>query len=380
MGHSAHRLARILVLETLRNIPPMKHKESEYMHWAKTQSRARYNLATSGVGAFPLRELPATIPLEINGDNSYGYLPLKEAIADHHDVEPECVVTSAGTSMANYLAFATLLERGDDVVIEHPTYYLLVDALRYIGVNLHPFRRDPRADWAVDVDAIRKAMTPKTKLNVLTNLHNPTSVWTPDSILREIGEIAAEAGARVLVDEVYLDAFYENTPRTSFHLGPQFVVTSSLTKIYGVSGLRCGWILAQPDVARAMWRMNDLFAATPAHPAELISVAVFRNLDFVRARSRVIVEADRVALNEFLDREEGVTAARTDWGTTAFLKPTRGNAEAFVETLRAAHDTSVVPGMFFRQPQYFRVGMGVDSEMFAEGLRRIGLHLRNHIQ
>ena len=99
----------------------------------------------------------------------------------------------------------------------------------------------------------------------------------------------------MLVDEVYLDAVYENTPRTSFHLGPEFVVTSSLTKMYGVSGLRCGWILAQPDLARAMWRMNDVMAATPVHPGELLSVAVFRNLDRVRDRFRRIVKADREA-------------------------------------------------------------------------------------
>jgi hypothetical protein len=74
------------------------------MHWAKTQSRARFNLATSGVGAFPLSELGALPPLEINGDNSYGYAPLKQAIADHHGVDPDCVVTAAGTSGANYLA------------------------------------------------------------------------------------------------------------------------------------------------------------------------------------------------------------------------------------------------------------------------------------
>jgi len=358
----------------------MMHKHSDYMHWAKTQSRARYNLATSGVGAFPLRELPELPALEINGDNSYGYPPLKAAIAERHAVDPDCVVTAAGTSMANYLAFATILEAGDEVAIEQPTYGLLLDALWYVGAKPRPFAREEQAGWAIDPDAVRRAVTPKTRLIILTNLHNPTSVLTPEPVLREIGEIAAEAGARVLVDEVYLDAVYEDTPRTSFHLGPQFVVTSSLTKVYGVSGLRCGWILAEPALAHAMWRLNDLFAATPVHPGELLSIAVLRNLDTVRERSRIVVEADRRALDEFLDREHGVAAVRTDWGTTAFLRLVNGNVDAFAETLRAAHDTSVVPGAFFREPRYFRVGMGCDSEMFAEGLRRLGLHLRNHIQ
>ena len=84
----------------------MRHRHSDYMHWSKTLSRARFNLATSGVASFPLRELPVDLKeLEINGDNSYGYAPLQQAIAAHHGIDPECVVESAGTSMANHLAW-----------------------------------------------------------------------------------------------------------------------------------------------------------------------------------------------------------------------------------------------------------------------------------
>jgi aspartate/methionine/tyrosine aminotransferase len=341
------------------------------MHWAKTQSRARFNLATSGVGAFPLGELGALPPLEINGDNSYGYAPLKQAIAERYAVDPDCVVTAAGTSGANYLAFATLLEAGDEVLIEHPAYGLLVDALEYVGAVVKRFPRTHEGGYAVDPEAVRRAISPRTKLIVLTNLHNPSSVLTEESVLREIGDIARGVGARVLVDEVYLDAVYENTPRTSFHLGAEFVVTSSLTKVYGVSGLRCGWILAEAGLARAMWRMNDLFAATPVHPGELLSVAVFGQLEAVRRRFRRIVEADRKLLGEFLDRTQAVTAARTKWGTTAFLRLARGEADEFLARLRAERETSAVPGRFFGMPECFRVGMGVNSQMFAEGLRRL---------
>src|SRR6185436_17764265 len=100
--------------------------------------------------------------------------------------------------------------------------------------------------------------------------------------------------------EIYLDAMFEEAPRSAFHLGPEFVVTSSLTKVYGLSGLRCGWILAEPDLARAMWRLNDLFASIPAHPAELLSVVALEHLEQIRQRARKIVEADRALLREFL--------------------------------------------------------------------------------
>ncbi|MBZ5624149.1 MAG: aminotransferase class I/II-fold pyridoxal phosphate-dependent enzyme [Acidobacteriia bacterium] len=351
----------------------MRHKHSEYMHWAKTESRARFNLATSGVGAFPLRDLPFDFTkLEIHGDNSYGYGPLLCAIAQKHGVDPDCVVEAGGTSMANHLAMAALIEPGDEVLIEHPAYGPLLDAALYLEADVKRFARREASGFAVDPNEIRRAITPRTRLIVITNLHNPSSVLTPDSVLREVGDIARSAGANVLVDEVYLDAVYEGTPRTSFHLGPEFLVTSSLTKVYGLSGLRCGWILARPELAWRMCRLNDVYAATPAHPSEILSVAAFENLAAIRDRARRIVEADRALLGDFLERHTEVSVTPTDWGTTAFVRLESGDAGEFLARLRAEYETSAVPGRFFEMPGHFRIGMGVNTEMFAEGLRKIG--------
>lgn len=343
----------------------MSHKFSPYMHWAKTQSRARYNLATSGVGPFPLRELAFDCSqLEINGDNSYGYLPLKQAIAAHAGVDPDCVVMAAGTSFANYLAMATLLNPGDEVLIEHPAYGLLVDAAKYLGAALKRFPRTEESEYVVDPAAIRRVLTAQTKLIVVTNLHNPSSALAPEQVLREVADLARSVGAKLLVDEVYLDAVWENTPRTAFHIGPEVVVTSSLTKVYGLSGLRCGWILAEPDLAQAMWQLNNLFAATPVHPGELLSVTAFQHLDAIRERARRVVEADRAVLRDFLPSAPA-------YGTTAFVNLGIADAEPFLTRLRAEYETSAVPGRFFEMPGHIRIGMGVDHEMFSEGVRRL---------
>ena len=353
----------------------MRHKHSDYMHWSKTRSRAPYNLATSGVAAFPLRELPVDLTkLEINGENSYGYAPLQAAIAEHHAVDPECVVEAAGTSMANHLAMAAIIEPGDDVLIEHPAYGPILDVAYYLEANVKRFRRVEENGWAIDLAEIRRRITPNTRLIVITNLHNPTSVLTPDSVLREIGDIARNIGALVLVDEVYLEAVYEGTPRTSFHFGPEFVVTSSLTKVYGVSGLRCGWVLARPDLARKMRHLNDLYSATSVYPGELLSVAAFQHLNLIRERARGIMEADRKLLRDFLAQQSSISAVCTEWGTTSFMRLScnRGrNVDAFLECLRSEFDTSAVPGRFFEMSYHFRIGMGVNTEMFAEGLNRI---------
>ena len=351
----------------------MRHKHSDYMHWSKTQSRARFNLATSGVAAFPPCELPVDLAkLEINGENSYGYASLQAAIAEHHSVDPECVVESASTSMANHLAMAAIIEPGDEVLIEHPAYGPILDVARYLQANVKRFQRAGENGWGVDAKEVLRCITPKTRLIVITNLHNPTSALTPEPVLREIGDIARSVGALVLVDEVYLDAVYEDTPRTSFHLGPEFVVTSSLTKVYGVSGLRCGWILAQPGLAWKMRRLNDLYSATPVYPGELLSVAAFNHLNLLRERGRSLVEADRKLLRDFLARQSAISAAWTDWGTTAFMQLLNGDVNVFLERLRSKFDTSAVPGRFFEMPDHFRIGMGADTQMFEEGLNRIG--------
>ena len=148
-------------------------------------------------------------------------------------------------------------------------------------------------------------------------------------------------------------------------------MTSSLTKVYGVSGLRCGWILAQHDLAWKMRKLNDLYSATPVYPGQLLAVAVFKQLNQVREKARRIVEADRKLLRDFLVKQSGVSAVCTDWGTTSFVQLEQGNADDFLKRLRTEFETAAVPGRFFEMPDHFRVGMGVNTEMFAEGLKRI---------
>ena len=104
----------------------------------------------------------------------------------------------------------------------------------------------------------------------------------------------------MLVDEVYREMLYESAPASAFHIDPErFIVTNSLTKAYGLSGLRCGWVLAPPDLARRMFRINDLHGATFAHPAELLSVIAFEKLPQIAAQMKSMLDANRAALARF---------------------------------------------------------------------------------
>ena len=349
---------------------------SPYMEWAKTSSHARFNLATSGIASVPMSELPVSIEqLEITGSAGYGYKELLERLAEKCGAPIECVVQANGTSMANFLALAACLESGDEVLIEQPTYELLLCAARFLGARVVRFARRFEEGFAINPEELRRIVTAKTRLIVLTNLHNPSGVLTSDEVLREVGAIAREVGGRVLIDEVYLDASFSKTPRTAFQLGTEFIVTSSLTKVHGLSGLRCGWILAEANLARRIWRLNDLMDASHVHAAERMSVIALDNLGNFANRTKQLLATNRSLLDAFLDSRDDLEVVRPEFGTIVFPRLRHGSANEFCKLLREKFETTVVPGEFFEMPQHFRIGIGGDSEMVEGGLERLGAAL-----
>ena len=352
-------------------------RRSAYMEWAKTRSQARFNLAASGVMDYPLAELPVGIgDLEIGGVAPYGWPPLLEALARKAGVPADRVVTANGTSMANHLAMAALVDPGDEVLIEEPAYDPLVAVAEYLGARVRRFPRRAENAWRIDPADVAVALSPSTRLIVLSNLHNPTGAFTDEATLVRLGELARAAGARVLVDEVYLECRLDRPWRSCARLGPQFVATSSLTKAYGLSGLRCGWILAEPDVARRMWLLTDLFGVIQPHPAERLSVIALAHLDRIAIRSKALLERNHALLRAFLDAQPDLDVARPAHGTVAFARGRVEDVERLCALLRERYETSVVPGSFFQRPDHFRIAIGGPSDVLEEGLRRIGLALR----
>ena len=345
------------------------------MHWAKKSRQARFNLAISGVMAYPLKDLGVTLDeLEISGPTFYGYEPLQKALAEKSGVELDCVAAAIGTSMANHLVLSTLLEPGDEVLIEQPAYEPLLAVARYLKATIKRFRREFDDEFRINPEIIRKQITAKTKLIVLTNLHNPSGVLTGNQTLREVGLIAKEAGAKVLVDEVYLECLFPKSGEhvSAFHLGNEFIATSSLTKAYGLSGLRCGWILAEPELIRRFWRINDLFSATPPHTSELLSVIALKKLPEIAERSKSLLETNRRLLRELVDSVNYfLDTVMTEYGTVVFPRIKSPEPEKFIKTLRDSYDTSVVPGSFFEMPDHFRLGIGGATDNVSGGLQNL---------
>ncbi|HZU51461.1 MAG TPA: pyridoxal phosphate-dependent aminotransferase [Sphingomicrobium sp.] len=352
----------------------MRSTQSDYMHWAKFKPPVRYALTTSEVPHFRMDSLPITIAdLELDGASHPRFAPLRERIADRYGVLADQVVTADGTSMANFLAMATLIAPGDEVLVEKPTYELLLDAASFLGASIRRFDRKASDAFRLDPAAVEQALTVDTRLIIITNLHNPSSVLAAEDELRQIGELADRVGARVLVDEVYLDsASGAARPRSAVHLGPTFLATNSLTKVYGLSGLRCGWVLAEPKLVERMWRLNDLFGVNQAHQAERLGCIAFDHLDEVIGDNPSVLEYNRSVFNQFVSATSGIDCAPARHGITAFPRWHGGDTQRLDDLLRQQYDASVVPGRWFEFPEHFRIGFGLPKQDFEAALERLG--------
>jgi hypothetical protein len=349
--------------------------QSDYMHWFKVQKPVRFNLAASDALHFRLDQLPLTLDqLDLDGASHPRYAPLRQAIARRYGVGVENVVMANGTSMANFLAMATLISPGDEVIFEQPGYEPMLSSARFLGADITRVKRRAEDGFRIDLDLLAEVVTPNTRLIAITNLHNPSGALTEESDLRAIAEIALGCGARVVVDEVYLDSAVPSRP-TSALLGPQFVVTSSLTKVYGLSGLRCGWILAEPDLAERMWRLNDLFGVNQPHQSETLSCVAFDHLDEIAAGHAERLAANRALFNQWVASLDDIICMPAEHGITVFPGWAGGDTDRLHDLLRSRYDTAIVPGRWFEMPDHFRIGLGGDTDMLKQGLERVGAAL-----
>ena len=346
------------------------------MAWAKSRPSALFDLAISNVLGCSIEDLPgAAEALSLTGRNDDGYGPLLEAIAQRYGVTPSHVTTAQGASGANFLVCAALLKPGDDVVVELPGYDPLLGAPRLLNANVVRFERTFEDGYALDPRRVATAMTPRTKLIVVTSPHNPTGALADAKALQDVGRNAASHGAHVLVDEVYLDTIAAAVT-TAATYGDHFIVTSSLTKSYGLAGLRCGWILSSPDIANRLRRARDVVDGTGSIVAERLGVLAFEHLALLIARTRALLGVNKPLAINFLRSRPELSFVEPAGGTVVFPRISGvTDTSTFADRLLRERDTAVVPGRFFEAPGHIRVGFSGQTQPLKAGLAALGAAL-----
>jgi aspartate/methionine/tyrosine aminotransferase len=356
-----------------------------YLLWAKSRHPAPIDLAGSNLLHCDFDDLPgAREALELWIPNDNGYPPLVDTIATHYGVAADHVAIAAGCSGANFVAIAALVGAGDDVLIEQPSYDPLIGACRLMGASVRRFGRRFESGFAVDVDDIRAAVTTRTKLIILTSPHNPSGIPVDRQTLLGIGGIADRVGAHVLVDQVYLDA--ANAIRSphdrwiaAAELDGPFLTTSSLTKSYGLAGLRCGWTVAPAPVAERLRRTRDVVDNAGSAPAERLGALALSHKHHLIARAKALLGANVDRMRRFLADHPALEVAAAPAASVTFPR-IKGVADAgpFVTHLLEHHGVALAPGAFFDAPAHFRISLAGRTDNLEKGLVKLSEALRVH--
>lgn len=348
-----------------------------YMTWAKQHRAAECDLSGSNLLPCTLEDLPEALEsMALYGRNDDGWPPLVESIADRYGVGTDQVSTGPGASGANFLALASLLRPGDTLLAEWPGYDPHIGAARFLGAEVRTFERGWDRGFALDPVAVERALTPRVRAIMLTNLHNPSGVYATPDALAHVGDLARSVNAKVVVDEVYLDALEGVDRSPAATRDPVFVSTNSLTKSYGLAGVRIGWMIADPETTERALRVRDIVDGVGSIPSETIGAAAFRCLDRLLDRARGILGPGAERVRTFVEARTDLEWVEPIGGSVAFPR-LRGidDAEPFVDFAADRFAVGVTPGRLFGEPAHFRISVAGPPDVLAEGLQRLSAAL-----
>jgi len=342
-----------------------------------------YNLSESGVHPLNLKELltPAELEsltgVELGYTQTNGTVGLREAIARlYPGISLEQILATAGSSEANFLLMWSLVEPGDEVLFELPNYMQMGGLLRAFGAEVKPFRLRESLGWQPDLDEMRKLVTPRTKLIVLTNPNNPTGAVLSPEAMRGIVGLAAEVGAWILADEVYQGAELSGVRTPSFWgQWEKTLVVNGLSKAYGLPGLRVGWIVGPEEVVKRTWPYHDYTTISPSALSDRLATIALSpaKRERILERTRGILNANFPILEKWLRGHAGLFSFLPPRaGAIVFVRYALGIPSVdLVERLIREKSVLLVPGDHFETEGYLRFGYGSDRGYLLEALARV---------
>jgi len=351
------------------------------------EHQVAWNLSESGVEPLRLEELALTHedregllrqPLAYTQTN--GTPELRRHIAAlYPGATPDHVEVTNGGSEANCVTLLHLVEPGDEVVIMTPNYMQAPGLLRAFGARLVPWPLQVNAGgtrWGPDFAALESLVSPRTTAVFICSPNNPTGSRLTGAELDRIGAIASTVGAWVIADEIYRGAELDAVESpTMWGRSDRVIVTSGLSKAYGLPGLRIGWIVGPPATIDELWGVHDYTTIAPgALNDRLARIALSPSgRERLLARTRGIIRANYPLLRSWLEKSTRFTHVAPEAGAIAFVRYAHNiNSTQLVERLRIEQSVLVVPGDHFAMDRYLRIGFGSHPEHLVGSLQRIG--------
>jgi aspartate/methionine/tyrosine aminotransferase len=350
------------------------------------------DLSESGVRPVTLRELgemgldlSAILDMPLGYSQSNGTVALREELTCiYPGTSVDQVEVTNGTSEANYLLALALLRQGDEVAFEVPNYMQYGGVPQSLGATINHFRLRIDQDWEPDWEEFERAVNPRTRLVYFSNPNNPSGSVLSREAMQRIVRRCEQVGAYLLADEVYLGAEISR-PRTQSFWGmsDRVIVTSGLSKAYGIPGVRIGWIVGPAAVVAECWSQHDYITIGPNKISDAVARVAVRpeNREKLYARTRAILQHNLPIMREWTGSFGGFLTFREPQAGALCLMRYESPLPSFdlCERIRVNQSVLIVPGAHLGMEGYIRVWLGGKPEFLREGLRRIGIELETEI-
>jgi len=348
-----------------------------------------FDLSESGVLPVSLRELSEmgfdiewALDTPLSYSQSNGTPELREALAGlYPGTTIENFEVTNGTSEANYLVSLSLLQKGDGFALEVPNYMQLWGVPRSLGAEVGTFQLRQQDEWEPDWAEFERAVNPQTRLVYISNPNNPTGSVLSVGAMERMVRRCEEMDAYLLADEVYLGAEIDCARTPSFWgMSDRVIVTSGLSKAYGIPGVRIGWIVGPEELIQNCWAQHDSVTICPNKLSDAVArIAVQKeNRERLYARGRALLQRNRRIFSEWVAAlGEGFSFITPKAGAMAFLKYSSPTPSLeLVERIRDKQSTLIVPGIYLGLEGFLRIWLGGEQAYLEEGLRRIAEELR----
>ena len=312
------------------------------------------------------------------GDACIGSRHLLETLSRRERVPEENIFLSLGTSLANFIIWAALLKRGDEVLIEFPAYEPMFKVPAYLGARISFLKRDP-IDFSLTVAAIAESLSAKTKMIILTDSHNPSGNQISGEVLQYLKTLNQERNIAIFIDEVY-GKFYRD--ESLFVDYPEFIVTASLSKFYGLGSLRIGWAFAPAAVIEKARNFSDYLTPEIPFPPLYLAHLLLEHPVFAELERRVRqrIKTNREIVSAYFDRTEFLSCYIPRNGLLFFPEVKSAvNIGKFYAQLYKKFRMVVTEGRFFQMPRHFRLAGVCDPETLAKVLPRLEEALKDSL-
>ena len=351
---------------------------------------ATWDIAQSTIASLTMAEI-----LELDGKQgetfyeqlnrekmNYGWIEgsadFKQEVAKlYRNVDPDNVLQMNGGTGANLNAIMALVEPGDHVVAEYPTYQPLYDLPAALGAEVEHWQIHEEDGWQPRLDELKKLVRPDTKLICVNNASNPLGTLITTDVMEEIVEIARSVGAWVLCDEVFFPLEDADTCASIVDLYDKGVCTNSVSKDYSVPAARCGWTVSNKELADRMRVLRDYTMICSGVFNDALATYVLRNREAIVERNLSIIRKNRAITQEWIDSEPRVSWVPPKGVSVSYIRlDIPEDDEKFCLDLLRDEGVLLVPGSRFDLPRGARLGYCAPEATLREGLKRLSGYLR----